>query len=82
MRNTQRALLTGQVGDLKKWQVTLEHWLMHGWNPKNLTGMLDLYRRGGPEKCHYCRNGEPAPAKAAAVSQTQQAIKELYAWYR
>lgn len=81
VRNTQRVLLTGQVGDLKKWQATLEHWLMHGWNPKNLTGMLDLYRRGGPEKCHYCRNGEPAPAKAA-VSQTQQAIKELYAWYR
>jgi hypothetical protein len=50
----QRRILAAQVSDLPLWQHTLEHWLGHGWNPPNLTGMLELYRRGGPGGCRYC----------------------------
>ena len=53
----QRRILVSQVTDLPLWQRTLEHWLGHGWNPRNLTGMLELYRRGGPEGCRYCHTG-------------------------
>jgi len=82
VRSNQRAILADQVTDLKAWQATLEHWLMHGWNPKNLTGMIDLYRRGGPEMCHFCQREQRSPAKAAPLNQTQQALKELYAYYQ
>ncbi len=50
----QRSLLHHQVHDLTRWRSTLEHWLAHGWNPRNLPGMLELYSRGGPEGCRYC----------------------------
>jgi hypothetical protein len=45
--------LQQQVTDLPRWRLTLEHWLAHRWNPRNLPGMLDLYRRGGPSHCRY-----------------------------
>jgi len=51
----QRQLLADQVIDLALWEITLEHWLSHGWNPRNIAGQLDLYQRGGPSGCHYCR---------------------------
>ncbi len=82
VRSNQRPLLNGQVSDLKAWQTTLEHWLMHGWNPKNLTGMIDLYRRGGPEQCHFCRREQPRPPKALPLNQTQQVLQDLYAYYQ
>ena len=50
----QRGLLHRQVHDLPLWRYTLEHWLAHGWNPRNMPGMLELYSRGGPEGCRYC----------------------------
>jgi hypothetical protein len=43
---SQRRILVSTVTNLPLWQSTLEHWLTHGWNPRNLTGMLDLYTRG------------------------------------
>ena len=51
---SQRRLLAIRVTDLALWQSTLEHWISHGWNPRNLTGMLDLYSRGGPSTCRKC----------------------------
>lgn len=52
---SQRALLAARVSDLEKWGATLEHWLSHGWNPKNIAGQLELYQRGGPGACRYCQ---------------------------
>jgi hypothetical protein len=52
---SQQALLAAQVSDLEKWGATLEHWLSHGWNPKNIAGQLELYQRGGPGACRYCQ---------------------------
>jgi len=51
---SQRELLIAQVTDLPLWKASLEHWQIHGWNPKNLAGQIDLYQRGGPGACRYC----------------------------
>jgi hypothetical protein len=53
----QRRLLCARVTDLEGWELTLEHWVGHGWNPRNLTGMLELYSRGGARGCRYCHPG-------------------------
>jgi hypothetical protein len=65
----QRRLLETQVRDLELWRRSLEHWLSHRWNPRNLPGQLDLYRRGGPDFCRFCR-----PPQAASP---QEAIDQL-----
>jgi hypothetical protein len=51
---TQRKLINTQVIDLNLWRSSLEHWLSHGWSPRNVVGMLNLYAQGGPESCSYC----------------------------
>ena len=58
----QTRLLIDQVHDTSLWQATLEHWLSHGWNPRNLAGQIELYQRGGPSGCRQCRDPDPAPA--------------------
>jgi DNA-binding transcriptional ArsR family regulator len=70
----QRAGLLQRVHDLERWRRTLEHWLVHGWNPLNLAGLLDLYQRGGPEACRYCSKPQPAA--------TSEALDELIAELR
>ena len=70
----QRDLLLQRVHDLPRWRETLEHWLAHRWNPRNLPGMLDLYQRGGASGCRYC----PKPA-ASKASQAFQQLRAQYA---
>jgi hypothetical protein len=53
---TQQRIIVSTVTNLPLWQQTLEHWLGHGWNPKNITGMLQLYERGGVSGCRACRS--------------------------
>jgi hypothetical protein len=67
----QRQLLAAQVSDLERWGATLEHWLFHGWNPLNVAGQLELYRRGGPTACRYCQRGE------SALDQTLANLSQL-----
>ncbi len=72
----QRELLEKQVHDLPRWRETLEHWLAHRWNPRNLPGMLDLYRRGGAGECRYCPKPE-APRTAEAFKQLRERYSPL-----
>jgi hypothetical protein len=75
---TQRQLLSSSVSDLPLWQSTVEHWLSHGWNPRNLAGMLELYARGGPSSCHYChRQLSPASDASSPLQHTLDAIASL-----
>jgi hypothetical protein len=46
--------IVAQVTDIPLWVDTLDHWMMHGWNPRNVTGQLELYLRGGPDSCRFC----------------------------
>ena len=50
----QRQAIISQVTDARTWQETIEHWCMHGWNPVNLVGMLEMYQRGGVAGCISC----------------------------
>jgi hypothetical protein len=69
----QRDLLLQRVHDLPRWRNTLEHWLAHRWNPRNLPGLLDLYQRGGACGCRYC----PKPA-ASKASEAFQQLRQQY----
>lgn len=60
----QRSLLKSRVVDLETWRGCVDHWLNHGWNSGNLTGLLDLYEQGGAEACRFC--AEQAGKKSAA----------------
>lgn len=31
------------------WEAVLVEWMLHGYNPKNVVGMLNLYRAQAPE---------------------------------
>ena len=76
----QRVVLADQVDDLDRWRQTLTHWMSHRWNPKNLPGMLDLYRRGGPSACRYCdRGARPAPAAQPANLSALEELRGIYA---
>ena len=67
------------VTDLGRWQASLEHWLSHAWNPRNLPGLLELYARGGPAACRYCLKSRPnSQAKALTpLDQNFSAIDDL-----
>jgi len=74
----QRRILSSKVTDLPLWQHTLEHWLEHGWNPRNLLGMLELYARGGPSGCRFChRDRSPKEDGETAFEHTLAAIENL-----
>jgi hypothetical protein len=73
----QRAQIKSQVQDFPLWQESVEHWLSHGWNPKNIAGILDHYQRGGPGKClYYNRSSTPDSRSLSTLDQMRAEIKE------
>ncbi len=74
---TQRAGIAAVVDDLHLWQSTLEHWLTHGWNPRNLPGILELYSRGGPSGCRFCGSTPASSSKPNPLEQTLSALDEI-----
>jgi hypothetical protein len=75
---TQQRIIESTVADLHIWQQTLEHWLGHGWNPKNITGMLQLYERGGASGCRACRSEDsPGHQRKTTHQQTLDAFESL-----
>jgi hypothetical protein len=76
--SAQRHILSSKVTNLPLWQQTLEHWVTHGWNPRNLAGMLQLYARGGPSGCRYCSGESPIRREQKTPhQQTLDAIESL-----
>jgi hypothetical protein len=75
---SQQRILSSAVTDLPLWQGTLDHWLMHGWNPRNITGMLELYARGGAAGCRFClKKHLPKQEPKTAQEQTHEALEDL-----
>jgi hypothetical protein len=68
----QRAAIAEYVKDLELWQATLDHWQMHGWNPKNVIGILEIYARAGPKGCRFCQKDKPATGLAALALMRQE----------
>lgn len=71
----QEELMADQVYDRELWRATLEHWLAHGWSPRNIIGQLDLYQRGGPGSCLHC-NKQRTPLDHT-LETLEQMRKEL-----
>ena len=42
-KKLQREHLQAQIQENNTWYTTIQHWIFHGWNPKNITGMIELY---------------------------------------
>ena len=72
---TQRASIAAVISDLTLWVATIEHWLSHSWNPRNLPGLLDLYSRGGPSACRFCH--KTASDSKDPLNQTLSALEEI-----
>ncbi len=71
-----KRMILEQVTDPDLWRATLEHWLSHGWNPRNLAGMLELYQRGGAAGCRYCSpNAAERNPSLAGIDQLEQELK-------
>ena len=75
---SQRAAIAEYVKDLALWQATLEHWQMHGWNPKNVLGILETYARDGPQGCRFCRKEKPATGLAALALMREEIARGEY----
>ena len=74
----QRELVGRQVTDPNLWRETVSHWLTHGWSPKNVAGMLDLYVRGGASGCVGCLDPQKFKRKAKGKqNDTRDALEEL-----
>ena len=71
----QRQQLKDQVHDSALWSATVEHWQSHGWNPKNIAGILDIYQRGGPAACLCARR--KADSRDGSVSALNQLREEF-----
>ena len=71
----QRQQLKDQVHDSALWSATVEHWQSHGWNPKNVAGILDIYQRGGPAACLCARR--KADSRDGSVSALNQLREEF-----
>jgi len=54
-KNEQRPYICNQVQDLQLWKNTVEWWMLSGYKPMNIKGMLDVYKQGGPKD--YKSNG-------------------------
>jgi hypothetical protein len=76
----QQRQIEASVDDPELWAESLDHWRTHGWNPRNLHGILDFYQRGGPAMCRYCHpelQGARSGARLTPLESTLQAIQEL-----
>lgn len=53
----QEESILENVKDLDLWKITIKDWLMHGWKPTNVKGMLEVYLKGGPTYAKSNGNG-------------------------
>ena len=73
----QREHLNAQISDTKIWYASVEHWVSHGWNPKNIHGILQLYQRGGPSACRYCPQDDESQEDSLSILERMRAeLKE------
>ena len=73
----QRDRLNSLVHDTNLWYLSVEHWQSHGWNPKNIAGILELYQRGGPTTCRYCsKEKDPESQSISALNSLREELEE------
>lgn len=79
LNRKQRRQIKAVVTDCGLWEATIDHWLDHGWNPKNIRGLLELYQRGGPVGCRHCKPGDNTSrgAKVASLDAWEEVWREI-----
>ncbi len=79
LNRRQRRQIKAVVTDCVLWDATIDHWLDHGWNPKNIRGLLELYQRGGPDGCRQCKpaNNRSSGAKVASLDAWEEVWREI-----
>jgi hypothetical protein len=61
-------------GNMNLWREIVTAWKLHGWNPANIAGMLDCWRKGEIPKVGYTQK----QASRARQPLTQQEAQALY----
>ena len=65
----QRGQLKASIFDTNIWYSAITHWQLHGWNPKNVHGIYELYQRGGAPGCRYCSKERDSQDETLSVIQ-------------
>jgi hypothetical protein len=55
----QADLIRSTIKNRLLWHTSLEHWLLHNWNPLNIQGLLDFYTHNGDISCRACHKPRP-----------------------
>lgn len=59
---TQRKFIAETATDLSKWEEILKRWMLKGFSPRNVEGMLNVYSNGW-----LWENGQPVQASLGGV---------------
>lgn len=68
--------------DLNQWKSIVELWILSGWNPNNIDGMLDMYnKRNQPKEVRVkkrvvLRNDPPVKTEAETSAMLTEYLKE------
>jgi hypothetical protein len=68
--------------DLNQWKSIVELWILSGWNPNNIDGMLDMYnKRNQPKELRVkkrvvLRNDSPQKTEAETSAMLSEYLKE------
>lgn len=65
------------VTDLELWARCVQDWLSRGWSPRNVQGMLEIYKQGGPRPGgRYKPTTSDAPAGYAALDEFERSLAQ------
>jgi len=71
-RRNLYSLIIEKVGedeeDLRLWAKACQSWAAHGWNPRNIAGLLEYYEKRGFEERITISRGIPKFSKAAQIA--------------
>ncbi len=81
LNKRQRSMIAQSIpeGEEDAWARAVEHWLEHGWNPVNVKGQIEFYRRGGAAACKLCERGGHN-GQANGKRRPFLPAREDYAW--
>lgn len=73
-----RAEIAKSVTDNARWQATITAWLLAGYRPDNVAGMLDWYTSGIPQRQKGGSNGKTASSRPTGIAALRSAADDEY----
>jgi len=75
----QRDQLKAFISDTNIWYSAITHWQLHGWSPKNVYGIIELYNRGGAPACRYCgKENDSNNDSLSTLNELREEYKNQY----